>query len=262
MAAGQAQRIFDSDPQKRKVAICDSVGQIRWHELWEGNPVIATPREVSSGHPVQFVSNGIGCRPYLKSLSYSGGAVYADWKASEHVGRLYLTEDERRLGNYIRQEVGGDFVVIEPGGKETSCRNKFWGFRRYQAVVKACPDVRWVQMVYDGAPAIRGVRPFKAKTFREACGVIAASRAYLGPEGGLHHAAGVLGIPAVVIFGGFISPAVTGYPIHINLADEGPGSPCGRWKRCDHCKRAMAAIKPGKVIAALHTLLEREQVAA
>jgi FkbM family methyltransferase len=50
-----------------------------------------------------------------------------------------------------------------------------------------------------------------------AAGVLSGASLLISPEGGLHHAAAALGVRAVVIFGGFISPATTGYALHTNL---------------------------------------------
>lgn len=261
MAAGQAQRAYEADPAHRKVAICDRRGEARWHPLWEGNPVIATPREVANGLPVQRIRNGANCRPYLKSLTVEQGAVYSDWRAADHVGRLYLTPAEQSLGHALLHRIG-PYVVIEPAAKSLSCVNKRWGADRYQSVVDAYPQVRWVQMVYDDWCGLDGVQAIRTESFRDACGVLASASAYVGPEGGLHHAAAALGLPAVVIFGGFISPETTGYPSHVNLADSGPGSPCGTWRLCEHCRAALARITPAQVIEALTGILAQHDKAA
>lgn len=258
MAAGEAQRVHDADPQKRKVAICDRNGVVRTNPIWEGNPIIATPADVAAGVHVQRIKNAASARPYLKSLSSAHGAVFTDWKASEHVGRIYLTKEERQAGELLRAMIG-PYVVVEPSAKPLGCVNKQWGRERYQAVVTACPDVVWLQMIYDGLPALQGARSVDTKTFRQACGILASARAYLGPEGGLHHAAAVLRIPAVVIFGGYISPKTTGYPWQVNIADDGPGSPCGTWRQCAHCRQVMDRIRPDYVTALLRDVLEAQR---
>jgi len=68
-------------------------------------------------------------------------------------------------------------------------------------------------------------------------------------EGGLHHAAAALGRPAVVIFGHFIDPEVTGYHGHKNLRGGAVGM-CGSWSSCPECVRAMEAITPEVVVDA------------
>ena len=86
-----------------------------------------------------------------------------------------------------------------------------------------------------------------ANTFLKACRRLNGARLYVGPEGGLYHAATALGIPAVAIFGGFVSPANQGYDHQTNLY-EPDGSPCGMRVKCDHCTRALALITPEAVI--------------
>ena len=90
-------------------------------------------------------------------------------------------------------------------------------------------------------------------TFKQAAAVLARAKAAVLPEGGLHHAAAALGIRAVVIYGGFISPKQTGYDMHINLFTG--TEPCGSRKSCEHCRASMAKITPEEVFEHLKTLL-------
>src|SRR5262249_52788187 len=92
-------------------------------------------------------------------------------------------------------------------------------------------------------------------TFRDALCILSLARLYVGPEGGLHHAAAALGVPAVVIFGGFSSPRATGYPWHSNIA--APGKPCGSIAYCAHCREAMASITVERVLEAARAGTER-----
>ena len=91
-------------------------------------------------------------------------------------------------------------------------------------------------------------------TFQDACTALSGAAAAVLPEGGLHHAAAALGVPAVVIFGGVCSPANTGYGPHVNLY-EPHGSPCGQRVACAHCRRALAAIGPETVADHLDRML-------
>jgi ADP-heptose:LPS heptosyltransferase len=93
----------------------------------------------------------------------------------------------------------------------------------------------------------------KTKSFRQACAVLERARLAILPEGGLHHAAAAFGTAAIVIFGGYISPAQTGYAHHVNLFSG--GTPCGRRKRCPHCAEAMGRISAKKVFAEAASLL-------
>ena len=151
------------------------------------------------------------------------------------------------------------FVIVEPNLKPTASLNKDWGFFRYQRLVAMRPDVPWLQLGRAGARRLAGTRRLTTPDFRRAAAVLARARAYVGPEGGLHHAAAALGVPAVVIFGAFTAPANTGYDGHLNLyRPHGPG-PCGGRRACDDCAASLAAITPEEVAAALDRLLAAPQ---
>jgi ADP-heptose:LPS heptosyltransferase len=107
-----------------------------------------------------------------------------------------------------------------------------------------------LQFDHGGAVKIAGAKLARTPTFRHAMAVLARASLYIGPEGGLHHAAAAVGIPAVVIFGGFIPPSVTGYATHINLT--GGAAACGSLKPCEHCKAYMDVISVADVMGAAH----------
>jgi ADP-heptose:LPS heptosyltransferase len=156
-------------------------------------------------------------------------------------------------GTRLRAEIG-PYLLIEPDVKPLSTPNKKWGLDRFAELVASMPDVTFVRAHGDECAPFPSVRNVYTRTFRDACGVLAASDGYVGNEGGLHHAAAALCRPAVVIFGGFISPITTGYASHTNIADHGPGSPCGRWLPCKHCAAAMAKITVAQVADAVRQM--------
>jgi ADP-heptose:LPS heptosyltransferase len=84
--------------------------------------------------------------------------------------------------------------------------------------------------------------------------VLANAKACVLPEGAMHHACAALNTPAVVIYGGYISPAVTGYDTQTSLFTGGDLG-CGMRHPCRHCDRAMASIKPETVADHLTGLL-------
>lgn len=255
LAAGQAQRLFDQTGLK--VAILDRRNHVRWHELWKGNPAIATPEEIEAGlSPFEQIHNGEGCRPYIQyPFTAQRGMKFTDWRARDHVGRIYLTADEVARGQWLREEIG-PFYILKPDVKPATTPNKSWGLDKFAAVVKQLPEVQFVRTHGSDCAPFPGIRNIHTKHFRDACGFLAASDGYVGTEGGYHHAAAALGKPGVVIFGGFISPKTTGYDTHVNLCDKGPGSPCGRWRPCGHCRAAMDGITVDQVVHAVREMLE------
>ena len=65
---------------------------------------------------------------------------------------------------------------------------------------------------------------------------------FIGTEGGMHHAAAALNKKAVIIFGGHISPNITGYSFHKNLYIDDESSPCGNKLKCKHCEECLNKI--------------------
>lgn len=245
MVTGQARAMQMADP--RKVAVLDKHGRARWHPIWEGNPRIARPEDVAAGLDAQRVVNGSGCRPYVARYTTERW-IYTDWPAEP--GEIYLTAAERSFA-----EPYAGAIIIEPHTKAKASPNKEWGWDRWQAVVTARPDLPWVQPGPQGTRVLDGVRHVPTADFRLACAVMAVARAAVLPEGGLHHAAAALGVPAVVLFGGMVSPANTGYAGHVNLYRPHDGSPCGMRGPCAGCRASMASITPKEIPRALEGLL-------
>ena len=67
-----------------------------------------------------------------------------------------------------------------------------------------------------------------------------------------------MGVPAVVVYGGFITPEITGYPEQIAMVDRGPGTPCGvAHGPCPHCVAALNGITAEQTTRAVETMVER-----
>lgn len=256
MAAGEAQRVYDADPSKR-AAICDLHGDVRWHDLWDGNPILAKPDDVAAGEQVHRITNGVGCRPYaVNPWTRQSGITFTDWRARDHRGKLYLTPSEIATGQVFRELVG-PYWVIEPSPSRQSNPNKQWPWSRFVQVVQA-QGPTWVQMIHADSKVLGRVELVSSPSFRAACAILAHAEGFLGTEGGLSHAAAALGIPAVVIFGGCMSVETFGYPEHVNLVNDGPESPCGRWLPCEHCQAAMERISVQRVVDAVTGVAQRQ----
>ena len=244
MASGVARRLQARD--RRPVAILDRHGRPRWHAIWNGNPRIARPAEVAAGLDVQRYVDGPGRRPYIERVTPERFVFRRDWRASR--GEIYLSAEERAFGARAR-----GCLVIEPHLKARASSNKRWPLRYWQDLVAARSDLDWVQLGPLGTERLQGVRLIETSSFRLACAVLACARAAVLPEGGLHHAAAALRVPAVVIFGGYVSPCVTGYPDHANIyrphtIDSGS---CGMRRPCQGCADSMARIAVDEVLERL-----------
>ena len=204
-------------------------------QVFPNNPFIAM-----SGQAVP-INDRPGSRPYI--LGQVEGRMIWNPRHRASPGYIYLEEHEL-------PKLEGDYVVIEPNVKGTvSGPNKDWGFDRYQVVANHLLE-RGVRLAQLRGPFLDGVERFETETFREACSVIAGSQGYLGNEGGLHHAAAAFGKKAVVVFGGFIHPDVTGYSFHVNLG----GDWCGQLSECPHCSMKLDEITTEQVIEAAESL--------
>jgi ADP-heptose:LPS heptosyltransferase len=148
---------------------------------------------------------------------------------------------------------GSGFVVIEPHvvAYKGSAPNKRWPLENYEKVARrlmsAGVDVR--QFAYPGGSSLNTTKPIKTPTIRHALAALSKASLFIGPEGGLHHGAAAVGIPAVVVLGGFIPPQVTGYDTHTNLTG-GETEFCGSLTACPHCKAALDRIRPTDVVEA------------
>lgn len=85
-------------------------------------------------------------------------------------------------------------------------RKKDWPLARWREVLAAFPDVRFVALGTGGArAAVDGLGLANVEnrcgetTLRDAIGIIAGARAFLGPDSGLTHIAAVLGKPTVCV---------------------------------------------------------------
>jgi hypothetical protein len=250
MALGEAEAIHRITGAR--VLIVDKENQPRWSPVWENHPAIAA--SVQEPHRVRL-TNGVGARPYVRAWASAEGmpmCVYSNWHARDHLGHLVLSPTETDFGRELRAKVG-PYVVVQPNVKPRSSPNKDWGLERYQDVIGRMPGTTFVQLSPDSEDArmLKGVTVVRTPTFRKACGVLAQAQAYLGPEGGLHHAAAALRVPGVVIFGSFIHPRTTGYDIHCNLYVQDQHGPCGRWAPCQPCVQALDRIQPEDVARCL-----------
>jgi len=247
MAAGQAERIWRGTGQR--VCITDREGRPRWSPVWQGNPAIA----FAPGPGVTCLVNAPGARPYLVyPWSRGSGVKFSGWRAAEHPARLYLSEEEQRLAAELRTALPR-LLVIEPWLASESNPNKQWGRLRWAALTRALIAQGWqvAQLGPAGTPLLEGVLRVETPSFRLACAALSAARAAVLPEGGLHHAAAALDLPAAVIFGGHTPVEITGYPGHANL---GRAPACGAWSPCDHCVEAMASITVEEVLDAVAAL--------
>lgn len=247
MASGMAR---GAQARGKRIAFGDR-RSIRWDsrsaDVFRGNPNIAPPGS-ERDQDIEWVGYYKGSRLYNRH-DRAGNRWLWNMDFRPTPGEVFFDPNEKRNG----RRFGGGYVIIEPHTEafKSAAPNKDWGFDKYQAVAaRLIADGHKVFQFKYGAPTqtISGVRRIPTLNFRDALSVLSHAALYVGPEGGLHHGAAAVGTPAVVLFGGFIPPQVTGYPDHASLT--GGAKACGSLAPCDHCKQAMRSISVDEVYAA------------
>lgn len=241
MATAQVKSLYAQNG--KRVRVVDRMGRTQWNAVFENNPKIMAPTErMYPTKEVRLVNAG-GSRPYIQGKT----PTHWLWKRwSIEPGELYLSEEEHAFGSLHSGK-----ILIEPNTKVPGS-NKAWIEGRWQELVDRGGD--FVQVGPLGTTPLDGVDFVETSSFRLACSVLAKSRAFVGPEGGLHHAAAALSVPAVVLFSEFISPDFTGYKAHRNLR-HASGS-CGSRVPCAGCRASMEAISVDEVSRNLQEILK------
>lgn len=235
MASGMAR---GAAARGRRVAFGDGV-KIKWSRFSElvfrNNPNVAAPG-------CEFDTD-IEWIPYYKGHRIYNEPGQSKWTWNYGFkpipGEFFFSDDEI---NYSRSYSGSGLVIIEPNVPQykSVASNKQWAPERFHAVARRlmADGHRVAQFSYGGLHSLP-VEQISTPDFRRAVAILAHARLYIGPEGGMHHAAAAMGVPAVVIFGGFVPPQVTGYDFHHNVA---VGKACGSWLPCAHCYNALRVI--------------------
>jgi Glycosyltransferase family 9 (heptosyltransferase) len=253
MATGMAR---GAKARGERFAFGDGI-RIRWgphsREVFRGNPNVAWPGE-------ERASDIRWCNYYKGHRIYNHQSVGRwiwnyDFKAPP--GEFFFDDLEKQFA--IRRPGA---VLIEPNvpWHKSVAVNKDWGVARWQLLSDKMriAGIRVCQTSY-GKMRLAGVEFLPTQTFRQAAAALSGFDLAIVPEGGLHHAAAAVGTPAIVIFGGFIPPQVTGYADHVNLT--GGADACGSWSRCQHCRQALDAITVWEVFDHARKLLDQAATA-
>ena len=204
-----------------------------WSEVFENNPHIARPNEQCKAF---WIENYPGKRPYVLG-GWDGHFIWNPLHRASP-GELYFSKPELAWLNSL--ELPENFVIVEPNIKgKVSSSNKDWGWDNWQALADRWQHEPILQLGKDGTRILDGASAIVTPTFRHACLVLSKADRFYGTDGGLHHAAAALDIPATVIWGGYSPPEILGYENHVNIG----GGWCGALKDCEHCRQAMEAIE-------------------
>jgi ADP-heptose:LPS heptosyltransferase len=217
-------------------------------EIFRHNPHIAGPGQENAAD-LHWLDYYKGHRKY-NSLNKQRTRWVWNYDFTPQPGEIYFSPYEIQFAKTI----GRDFIVIEPNvpWHKSVAVNKDWGLQRYQAVADRLREAgHEVVQFSHGRDRLHNVRTIVTPTFRVALAALSKAKFAVLPEGGLHHGAAALGVRAVVIFGGFIPPKVTGYTMHVNLTG-GTEEACGSLTACHHCRKALDRITVDEVCGHVH----------
>jgi ADP-heptose:LPS heptosyltransferase len=248
MTAGRARVMQQTDPRRIQLTYggkTRTLSPVFWH-----NPRIAAPGEEGDFQELQARDRNTNMRPYHTGKTPECWHYNLDFRPD--VGELYLDDKEKAFGAKYAGR-----VVIDPHIKPGASPNKRWPWLSWGklAFLLSPLGIRLAQVGPAGAQELMGVEFIQTDSFRLAAAVIAQARAVVLHEGGLHHAAAALGVPGVVIMGGFTPVELTGYAIHRNLGASLDDA-CGMRAPCKHCAKWMASIAPETVKKELMEILQ------
>ena len=242
MATGMARGAAD---RGKSVAFGDGV-KIRWDQyspsIFDRNPNIANPQQIHRSN-LEWIPFYKGNRLY----NTNGGDRWIwNYEFKAKPGEIYFSDRERKFAEVHKP----GFIVIEPNVPhwKSVAPNKQWPVWKFNEVAKllVARGQRVVQFTHGSVGHnLPYATQIATPDFRKALAVLRRAALYIGPEGGLHHGAAAVGVPAVVLFGGFIPPQVTGYDTHTNLT--GGAEACGMFGACNHCRKALERISVEEV---------------
>lgn len=281
MALGDAWVLHQQDPKRRRVAVGNGTRLCKeHHELAHGMDHFLLD-SLETGEDFEWQINFRSMRPYIDYQAMwkqcrelnrvpvdQSGLVgrlnrYA-WKMDyrPHPAPVVLRPDERERA--MRSLPRAPFVIVEPHIKHKAPPSKQWPISRFVDVAqRLSKQVQVFQISPPFHEPLPGIPMVVTDSFRDAMAVLQKATVYIGPEGGLHHAAAAVNTRAVVVYGGYVPPEITGYPqLHTNLTGDNDGYACGTKRgMCPHCARALDSITVEHVVNSAIKQLEKARAA-
>ena len=173
---------------------------------------------------------------------------------------LYFTDDERSNVRKLLKDIPRPFIVVEPQAFDEYTVNKKYPTEKWQWIVDQLRDE--IAVVQVGLPSsvhrLTGVVDLLGKTtFREACLVIEAADLLTSGEGGLMHGASAVETDSVIVFTGFNSPGLSGYPNNTNIWIGSDHGPWGMKGLCSKCKLEADTHDPKEILEAIREKLRK-----
>ena len=260
MAVGEVRELKKKNPNA-KFIIGDEIRSY-WNEVFDNNPDIIRGSEAKNYNEVIWVKNYEGNRPY-KNYGDKFPKDKYNWKKYKVLrGEFYFTKKEIYVAENamkaIKKNIGKKKIIfIEPHVKKRlGYENKDWGFHNWQNVVKELSSLyTFLQITYAERQPIKGTININGLDFRTSSAILSMCDLFLGPEGGMMHAAAATNRKAVIVWGGHISPDITGYDFHNHLYNTHPLSPCGSKNVCMHCLEELKKITTKEVIREIKKII-------
>lgn len=229
MALGRAEREFERTGER--VKILEAHGTTRDHIIWHNNPAWDKNGKKS-------ITDASGARPYV---NFNAGDARFNLDYRPRAGRIYVPDE------YRQDKPQTPYAVINPHLKSGASPNKSYGFDRWAEVIENFP-IQVFQLMQDPSERIlpRAVA-MPTPNLYDAVAMIENAAVVMCNEGGMHHMAASVRTPAVVYFGSFIPPSVTGYDFHYNIAVETQHGYCGKWSHCKQCEKSKQSVAPALV---------------
>lgn len=261
MASGEVRELRIKKPLA-KFLIGDGT-KTYWNEVFEHNPYIIKDTEIHKHDEVYWIKNYEGNRPYRNYGDHLPKKNY-NWKKEFKAkkGEIFFSTAEKKIAKEvifnIRKKIGNrKLVFIEPNVKKRlGYENRDWGFEKWQNVVNELKEFYdFLQITYGSNKPINGSINIHGLNFRTSVAILSLCDLFIGTEGGMHHAAAATDRQSIVIYGGHISPEITGYDFQKNLYIQNYLSPCGSKELCDHCQDCLKKITTEDLIAEIKKTL-------
>lgn len=259
MATGDARVL--NEKTGLQVVIFDRSDRPRWHPIFDNNPRLIRPGLFDPGSPHAIVKSGAGRRPYAdyvaiealgakatqsrdrKALRRAAGRLCFNHSYRAPKGEIYFDAKEKGFGASFLNRTGR-YIVIEPNVKGR-VPGKQWGWAKWQALADILLKYHTVIQIGAKGPSLDGIVFTITPDPRVGLSILSNAWGVICPEGGLHHAAGALDVPGVVLFAGRTPPEMMSYDSLMTLSTRHPQGACGvEHQDCPLCRQWFNDLDP------------------
>ena len=244
--------------------------------IYKNNPNITPINKVDRNKPIHFINYYNEARPYIDYERSNDKNWKWNMNFSPTPGKLYFTDNEKNKAisilsaakDYWKKNNNTKFKAIiffeststkiDDSFFYYKMKNKDWGESNWKELILRLKDEYLIiQSKHEKSKKYEGVYYSSVDfDFRTACAIMNECDLFLGPEGGFSHAAAAIRKKAIVYFGGWIHPKVTGYDSHENIYFDHSDSPCGAvGYTCSHCNEARQNITVDNLLSKVILIL-------